>query len=59
MVSPPGRDSRNSRSSRLADATEKPLSTSALPNFSGICIWFLLTFVQLLQNRFLNHARLL
>ena len=32
LVSPPGRDSRDSRSSRLAEATQKALGTNALLN---------------------------
>ena len=36
-VSPPGRDSRDSRSSRLAEATQKALGTSAPLN----CFWYI------------------
>ena len=33
LVSSPGRDSRDSRSSRLAEATQKALGTNALSNW--------------------------
>ena len=56
LVSSPGRDSRDIRSSRLEEATQKALGTNALLN------WFRYhlsgsfpTFIQYLQNRFLNH----
>ena len=41
LVSSPGRDSRDSRSSRLAEATQKALGTNALCTGSRILIWFL------------------
>ena len=41
VVSSPGRDSRDSRSSRLAEATQKALGTNALCTGSRIFIWFL------------------
>ena len=41
LVSSPGRDSRDSRSSRLAEATQKALATNALCTGSCIFIWFL------------------
>ena len=41
LVSSPGRDSRDSRSSRLAEPTQKALGTNALCTGSRIFIWFL------------------
>ena len=41
VVSSPGRDSRDSRSSRLVEATQKALGTNALCTGSCIFIWFL------------------
>ena len=41
IVSSPGGDSRDSRSSRLAEATQKALGTNALCTGSRIFIWFL------------------
>ena len=59
LVSSPGRDSHNSRSSRLAEATQKALGTNVLCTGSRIFIWFLPHIYPIfidLQNRFfLNH----
>ena len=41
LVSSPGRDSRDLRSSRQAEATQKALGTNALCTGSRIFIWFL------------------
>ena len=41
LVSSPGRDSRDSHSSRLAEATQKALGTNALCTGSRIFIWLL------------------
>ena len=40
IVSPRVRDSRDSRSSRLAEATEKALGTMHFQTVSSVCIWF-------------------
>ena len=55
LVSSPGRDSRDSRSSRLAEATQKALGTNVLCTGSRIFIWFLPHIYPIfidLQNRF-------
>ena len=55
IVSPPGRDSRDSRSSRLEEATEKALGTIALQTGSGVCIWFLSHIYLTFTKSFFNY----
>ena len=56
LVSPPGRDSRDSHSSRLAEATEKALGTITLFKLFPVYVSGLfLTFIQHLQNCFFNY----